>query len=72
MSVQFIKFEVDLDSLCSPLVFGPRQWEYAPELKGPVYLSAPPEKLPDGHPRKPKRRVGKRLMRVLNSEIVRD
>ena len=58
-SIGFVPFLVDLDAICDRPVFGPLWWEYATELKGPVYLSAPQKMLPDGHPRKPKT-IGRR------------
>lgn len=51
-SIGFVPFSVDVDAICDRPVFGPLWWEYAKELKGPVYLSAPQAMLPDGHPRK--------------------
>lgn len=67
-----VPFSVDLDALCGPLILGPRQYEYANELKGPWYFSAPTHMLPDGHPRKPKRQIGVRSRQVRNIAIVRD
>ena len=67
MIAGFCLFEVDVNAICDRPVFGPLWYEYAKETKQPTCLSAPTHMLPDGHPRKPKRQIGKCLFRVLGN-----